>query len=153
MTCFLELFEGLPASAPAFRELCAQRLHEPELCVRALSPTTRMILQWNTQDRCARRRRDNQFKVCVYWQEWLRADVAPWSDDARAHLRSVWVATREADATPDGVRELIMWAKETWRAAALGPCPACDCDEPPRKRLRLERSQLCGRCTLRRAIE
>ena len=83
----------------------------------------------------------------------LKADVAPWSDDARAHLRSVRVATREADATPDGVRELIMWAKETWGAAALGPCPACDNDEPPGKRLRLECSQLCGRCTLRRAIE
>ena len=89
------------------------------------------------------------------------ADVAPWSVDlthalvneVQAHRRQVLMATHCADATPDGVREMILWAKQTWKSAVLGPCPACDRDEPPRKRLRLECSQLCCRCTLKHAIE
>ena len=155
---FLELFEGLPASAAVFKELCNQPLNEPELCVRVLSATTRLCLQWSVEE-CGRKGR--RCGSNIVWQEWLNAGVAPWSVDltyalvneVQAHRRQVVMATHCADATPNGVREMILWAKQTWKSAILGPCPACDRDEPPRRRLRLECSQLCCRCTLKHAIE
>ena len=158
LACFLELFEGLPASAAVFKELCNQPLDEPELCVRALSATTRLCLQWSVEE-CGRKVR--RCRSIIVWQEWLKADVAPWSVDlthalvneVQAHRRQVLMATHCADATPDDVCEMILWAKQTWKSAVLGPCPACDRDVPPRKRLRLECSQLCCRCTLKRAFE
>ena len=152
---FLELFEGVPASAAALKELCQQPLCEPELCVCALTATTRMCLQWSS-DACGRRRRCG---ANIVWQEWLKADVAPWSVDlnnalvteVRAHRRQVVLAAHGADASPAGLLDMIAWAKRTWKAAVLGPCPRCD--SAATKRLRLECSQLCSRCTLQRAIE
>ena len=76
VSSFLELFEGVPASAAVLRELCQQPLHAPELCVCALSATTRVVLQWHTEESGRRRR----CAASIVWQEWLKADVAPWSD-------------------------------------------------------------------------
>ncbi len=151
---FLELFEGVPASAAVLSELCQQPLHAPELCVCALTATTRVVLQWST-DESGRRRR---CAASIVWQEWLKADVAPWSVDLshglvtelRAHKRQISLAAYGADASPAGMLDAITWAKRVWKAAVLGPCPRCE--SASTKRLRLESSRLCARCTLQRAI-
>ena len=153
VSSFLELFEGVPASSAMLKELCEQPLHAPELCVFTLTATTRVVLQWYADERGRRRR---QCAANIVWQEWIRADVAPWSIplglgvDVRMNVRDVSLATRGVDATPAGMLDLITWAKRVWKAAILGPCP--NCETAAIKRLRLEGSRLCTRCTLQRAI-
>ena len=153
VSSFLELFEGVPASSAVLKELCRQPLHAPELCVFTLTATTRVVLQWHTDENGRRRR---QCAASIVWQEWIRAEVEPWSFalgigiDVRLHVREVSLAARGADATPAGMLDLITWAKRVWKAAILGPCP--NCETAAIKRLRLEGSRLCTRCTLQRAI-
>ena len=153
VSSFLELFEGVPASAAVLNELCQQPLHVPELCVCTLTATTRVVLQWNT-DEGGRRRR--QCAASIVWQEWIKADVAPWSiplghgPDVRVHMRDISLGAHGADASPAGMLDVITWAKRVWKAAILGPCP--NCESAATKRLRLESSRLCARCTLQRAI-
>ena len=152
VSSFLELFEGVPASSAMLKELCEQPLHAPELCVFTLTATTRVVLQWYTD--FGRRRR--HCAVNIVWQEWIKADVAPWSIppvlgvDVRMNVREVSLAGSGVDATPAGMLDLILWAKRVWKAAILGPCP--NCETVTIKRLRLEGSRLCARCTLQRAI-
>ena len=150
VSSFLELFQGVPASTAVLKELCKQPLSEPELCVRELTADTRVCLQWSTERRrCA---------ANIVWQQWTKADAAPWSVDltyalvteVQAHRRQVVLAAHSADANPTGLLDTIDWAKRTWKAAVLGPCP--NCETAATKRLRLECSQLCCRCTLQRAI-
>ena len=150
VSSFLELFEGVPASSAMLKELCEQPLHAPELCVFTLTATTRVVLQWYTDERGRRRR---QCAANIVWQEWIRADVAPWSIPLgleRMNVRDVSLANRGVDATSAGMLDLITWAKRVWKAAILGPCP--NCETAAIKRLRLQGSRLCTRCTLQRAI-
>ena len=155
VSSFLELFQGVPASTAVLKELCKQPVSEPELCVRELTADTRVCLQWSTEE-CGRSRR--RCAANIVWQQWTKADAAPWSVDltyalvteVQAHRRQVVLATHGADASPTGLLDTIDWAKRTWKSAVLGPSP--NCETAATKRLRLECSQLCCRCTLQRAI-
>ena len=153
VSSFLELFEGVPASSAMLGELSQQPLHAPELCVCMLTATTRVVLQWMT-DVIGRRRR--QCAVNIVWQEWLKADVAPWSvalgrgPEVRVHMKEISLGAYGTDATPTGMLDAINWAKRVWQTAVLGPCPMCE--SATTKRLRLASSRLCARCTLQRAI-
>ena len=156
ISSFLELFRGVPASTAVLKQMCASPVCEPELLVRQLSADTRVVLHWLTEETGRGR---NRCAANIVWQQWGKADAAPWSVDLSealttvvlAHRRQVVVAAHGADASPTSLLDTIDWAKRTWRAAVLGPCP--NCETAAVKRLRLECSQLCSRCTLQRAID
>jgi endogenous inhibitor of DNA gyrase (YacG/DUF329 family) len=162
---FLELYDGLPDSSPVWQELANVMIVEDELCVKILDNTTRVVMSWQRLHQGRRRGQEVwRIYVDIFWQKWLKADVAPWSVDVRrillpqeanAYVKKSCMATHAAEATPAGVREALQWAKEQWKTAALGPCPACGTaeGERPTKRMRLACSQLCARCTLNRVIQ
>ncbi len=151
---FLELFNGVPATTPVLQELCRNPVYDEELLVHALSPDSRVVLSWITQE--AARGRRMFLGTSVDWQQWI-APSEPWSVDLPSlvqgrhnHVRQVAMAGHRADLTPAGLLESVAWAKRTWQAAVLGPCPRCQ--TPTRKRLCLISTGLCARCSLARAI-
>ena len=52
----LELFSGVPATTPVLQELCQNPVYEEELLVHALSPDSRVVLSWITQEAARGRR-------------------------------------------------------------------------------------------------
>ena len=151
---FLELFSGVPATTPVLQELCQNPVYEEELLVHALSPDSRVVLSWITQE--AARGRRLFLGTSVDWQQWI-ATSEPWSVDLptlvqgrQSYVRQAAMAGHRADLTPAGLLECVAWAKRTWQAAVLGPCARCQ--TPTRARLCLMSTGLCARCSLARAI-
>ena len=152
---FLELFRSVPASTAVLKQMCGHPVCEPELLVHQLTADTRVVLQWLSEETGRGRRR---CAASIVWQQWVKADAAPWSVDlsqaltaeVQAHRRQVALAAHSADATPTGLLATIDWCKQTWRAAALGPCTGCETAAV--KRLCMPCTKLCPRCSLARAI-
>ena len=154
ISSFLELFRGVPASTAMLKQMCEHYFCEPELLVQQLAADTRVVLHWVTEESRGRRR----CAASIVWQQWVKADAAPWSVDLaqapmaqlHAHRQQVALAAHSADLSPRGLMDLIDWCKRTWRAAALGPCSGCETAAV--KRLCLPCTKLCPRCSLARAI-
>ena len=154
VSSFLELFRGVPASTAVLKQMCEHYFCEPELLVQQLAADTRVVLHWVTEESRGRRR----CAASIVWQQWVKADAAPWSVDLsqapmaqlHAHRQQVALAAHSADLSPRGLMDLIDWCKRTWRAAALGPCSGCE--TAALKRLCLTSTKLCARCSLARAI-
>ena len=63
---FLELFSGFPATTPVLQELCQYPVYEEALLVHALSPDSRVVLSWLTEE--AARGRRLCLGTSVVWQ-------------------------------------------------------------------------------------
>ena len=150
-TC-LEWFKNVPATNKVLLELCNNPVCDYALLVHAIAPDACIVLQWLCQEGARRRM---YLGVSINWQRWI-APSAPWSVDLQAlphtngHIEVVWMAGRRADVCPAGVQECLAWAKKTWQAAVLGPCPRCETRQL--KRVCLLSTKLCARCSLATAI-
>ena len=151
-TC-LEWFKNVPATNRVLAELCDNPVCEHELLVHAIAPDQRIVLQWLCQE--AARGRRMHLTLSVVWQRWIHQSP-PWSVDLMmlthdsAHVEGLMMAGHRAELCQHSVEAALAWAKRTWAAAVLGPCPRCQ--TPLRKRLCLVMTRLCARCSLAVAI-
>ena len=149
----LEWFKNVPATRSALAELCHNPVCEHELLTQPLQNDERIVLQWLCQEGARGKRM--HVAVSVVWQRWIH-HTPPWSCDLMMlthdsnHIEALHLAGHKNELSPHGAEDALRWAKRTWTAAVLGPCPRCQ--TPTRKRLCLVSTRLCARCSLATAI-
>ena len=148
----LEWFKNVPATRRALAELCDNPICKHELLTHPLQHDERIVLQWICQEGARGRR---NVAVSVVWQRWIH-HTPPWSCDLMMlthdsnHIEALHLAGHRGELCAHGAEAALRWAKRTWTAAVLGPCPRCQ--TPTRKRLCLVSTRLCARCSLATAI-
>jgi hypothetical protein len=142
---FLEL-------SPVWQELADAYVCDQELCVQALSDTTRIVLSWKCH--ATDRRRGGKgvrlIDADILWQE---RSISAFTETG--FKTKITLAFHQAKNTPVGMRTALQWARDQWKIACLGPCPECRFaeGERPQKRMRLACSQLCAHCTMKRIVQ
>ena len=149
---FLELYEGLPASARVLQQLCDAIVDQTTtdsvpMATKNLTATTRVVLEWSFYYA--------RTNVSVSFQKWT-SDREPWTGDvfppSSRPFTSQCIASQVFEKTPEGMMQAITYAKKVWESAQAGPCDQCLPQHRPVKRMRLSCSGMCAACTLRKAI-
>jgi hypothetical protein len=169
---FMELFKGLPDSDDVLNEICqanisrTSRVSTP-MATQHLTATTRVVMEWTSSPMWDPEKRDfknEELIVEFEWQEWRSTDPTcpPWAGNYYLQFYENTVTRSMArklfPKTPEGMRQAIAYAKQTWKIAKRGPCEGCDGDArqsdgaPLAKRLRLDCSGMCAGCTVSKAV-